>query len=54
LRACSRGKEERGDATLDAIEAAYTDLIACAQQISPPLRHLAPVRCEAAAVPATR
>ncbi|GBH23415.1 DUF1839 family protein [Burkholderia vietnamiensis] len=53
-RACSRGKEERGAAPPDAIEAAYTDLIACAQQISPPLRHPAPVRCEAAAVPATR
>jgi hypothetical protein len=53
-RACARGKEERGDATLDAIEAAYTDLIDCAGQIAPPLRHALPVRVDAAPVPVMR
>ncbi|MCO8625710.1 DUF1839 family protein [Burkholderia multivorans] len=53
-RACSRGKEERGDATLDAIQAAYHDLIACARQIAPPLLHRAPIRHDAAAMPLGR
>lgn len=57
-RACARGKEERGDATLDAIEAAYDDLIACARQIAPPVHapppFAIPVRHDAAAVPLMR
>ncbi|MEB4685956.1 DUF1839 family protein [Burkholderia contaminans] len=54
-RACARGKEERGDSTLEAIEAAYTDVVACARQIALPPRHMKPVRSDTAApVPAMR
>ncbi|PAK15345.1 DUF1839 family protein [Burkholderia ubonensis] len=35
-RACARGKDEHGDSALDAIEAAYGDLIDCARRIAPP------------------
>jgi hypothetical protein len=54
-RACARGKEERGDSTLEAIEAAYAEVVACARQIGLPLRHMTPVRSDIAApVPVMR
>ncbi|KVX68146.1 DUF1839 family protein [Burkholderia stagnalis] len=49
-RACSRGKEERGDSSLEAIEAAYRDLVDCARRIAPPRHAAAPVRDDTARV----
>ncbi|KVN33760.1 hypothetical protein WJ63_04300 [Burkholderia pyrrocinia] len=49
-RACSRGKEEHGDSTLDAIEAAYGALIDGARRIAPP-RHAGMPAHERAARP---
>ncbi|WP_323122772.1 DUF1839 family protein [Burkholderia alba] len=37
-RACARGKEERGDSSLDILERAYTSLIDGVAAISPPAR----------------
>ncbi|KVK83885.1 hypothetical protein WJ47_21690 [Burkholderia ubonensis] len=41
-RACARGKVEHGDGALDAIEAAYADLVDCARRIAPPPRNAPP------------
>ncbi|AEA65946.1 DUF1839 family protein [Burkholderia gladioli] len=53
-RACSRGKEERGDSTLEAIETAYADVVACARQICAPLRPVTPVRYDTAPMSVVR